>query len=418
MHNHLCLQALFALTLGGFGSASNNWDVKTVYTASNFSQHFGFDTSDPSGGFVQYQTQAAARAAGLFKDSNNVIYMGADTKNIAPSGRSSVRVTSVDSFPINTLLVMDANHAPWGVGTWPAFWTVGPNWPAGGEIDIVEQVNDAQQNDMTLHTSPGCTMPSGLQGLAGSQVSWNCGAGDNSGCGVTAAAGANTYGTGFNQNGGGTYAMAWTTDGIKVWFFPRGSAVSTQLSSSGSIDTSTWPTPQAYFSGTNCDMNKYFSAQQIVINVDFCGPWGGAGTPWASTGISGSCNNYVANNPGAFTQAYWEINYVKLYSMGSSLSSVTNGLTQPNIKAVVPAAAVAPAAPAAAPTTTAAPAIVAASSIVATSGFATSVVAAQNNVVAAQQPATTPKVMRLLADSGNGRDFFFQTKTRTRNWGS
>lgn len=33
---------------------------------------------------------------------------------------------------------MDSVHMPTGCGTWPAFWSNGPNWPDGGEIDIVE----------------------------------------------------------------------------------------------------------------------------------------------------------------------------------------------------------------------------------------------------------------------------------------
>lgn len=41
---------------------------------------------------------------------------------------------------------MDSVHMPTGCATWPAFWSNGPNWPAGGEIDIVEGVFPAWIN--------------------------------------------------------------------------------------------------------------------------------------------------------------------------------------------------------------------------------------------------------------------------------
>lgn len=47
---------------------------------------------------------------------------------------------------------------------------VGPNWPSSGEIDIIEGVNDAAQNQMTLHTSPGCTVNVGNGGQTGTSV--------------------------------------------------------------------------------------------------------------------------------------------------------------------------------------------------------------------------------------------------------
>lgn len=36
-------------------------------------------------------------------------------------------------------------------------WMYGPNWPASGEIDIIEGVNLNTHNSITLHTSPGCS---------------------------------------------------------------------------------------------------------------------------------------------------------------------------------------------------------------------------------------------------------------------
>lgn len=82
---------------------------------------------------------------------------------------------------------------PTGCGTWPAFWyvlsvsrsipssfvlisslrLVGPNWPAGGEIDIIEGVHNSATNSMTLHTSSGCTITNNNQ-FSGSIHTSNC----------------------------------------------------------------------------------------------------------------------------------------------------------------------------------------------------------------------------------------------------
>ncbi len=84
-------------------------------------------------------------------------------------GRKSVRITSKASFT-HGLIISDIGHMPGGIcGTWPARtyptrvnlcmcaydiidWTLGPNWPSNGEIDIIEGVNNAATNLMSLHT--------------------------------------------------------------------------------------------------------------------------------------------------------------------------------------------------------------------------------------------------------------------------
>ncbi len=45
------------------------------------------------------------------------------------------------------------------------------NWPEGGEIDVIENVHDAPFNQMTLHTSEGCSLDTNL--TTSSNVSGN-----------------------------------------------------------------------------------------------------------------------------------------------------------------------------------------------------------------------------------------------------
>lgn len=126
------------------------------------------------------------------------------TANVdASSGRRSVRVASKKTYN-SGLFVFDILHTPYGCGTWPALWLSDPyNWPAHGEIDVVEAVNTgANGAQMTLHTSNGCKMNVKRKetGTVDSKDCWNS-TNSNSGCGVTGKA--PTYGEEFNSNGGG-----------------------------------------------------------------------------------------------------------------------------------------------------------------------------------------------------------------------
>ena len=84
---------------------------------------------------------------------------------------------------------------------------MGPNWPNSGEIDIIENVNDATTNAMTLHSSAGCTISGGSSGLL-QPTSMECNAlvNGNLGCGFKESD-SSSYGSGFNYNKGGVFAM-------------------------------------------------------------------------------------------------------------------------------------------------------------------------------------------------------------------
>lgn len=69
--------------------------------------------------------------------------------------RPSVRIHSKRLLSLPSLTILDLDHIPTGCSIWPAYWYCGPNWPNGGEVDIVEGVNGAERNQMTLHTGEG-----------------------------------------------------------------------------------------------------------------------------------------------------------------------------------------------------------------------------------------------------------------------
>ncbi|EED16874.1 endo-1,3(4)-beta-glucanase, putative [Talaromyces stipitatus ATCC 10500] len=301
--------------LAGLSSAQTYSLVDNYPTGMDFFSKFSFFTdSDPTHGFVDYVSETTAKSAGLIYASGNGTYIGVDNTNVASSsGRQSVRLTSNAAYT-KGLFVLDLAHMPGSVcGSWPAFWTVGSDWPNNGEIDIIEGVSQQSANAMTLHTSNGCSIND--SGFTGHLATSNCyvnaaGQANNAGCSIDATTSA-TYGDAFNTNGGGIYAMEWTDNYIQVFEFSHATAPADI--NSNSPDPSNWGEPAARFQG-NCDIDSHFSQHQIVFDITFCGDW--AGNVWSSSTCSSyasTCNSYVQNNPSAFTESYWLINSLKVY---------------------------------------------------------------------------------------------------------
>ncbi|KAL8732623.1 MAG: hypothetical protein Q9166_002598 [cf. Caloplaca sp. 2 TL-2023] len=258
---------------------------------------------DPTHGYVNFVDQSTAKSNGLLDVENNTVTLRADSTNVASGrGRNSLRLTSKAKYN-HGLIVIDLAHMPGNAcGLWPAFWTTGPDWPNSGEIDIIEGVNLQPYNQMTMHTSEGCS-------LAGSSCL------SHQGCPSKGGA----FGDGFNHNNGGTYAMEWTADAIKVWFFSRGQEPQDILG--GSPDPTKWAKPISIFQGgSNCNIDSHFKDQQIVFDTTFCGDW--AGQVWEKDNVCGAkaptCEEYVKNNPKAFEEAYWTINALRVYEFDVS----------------------------------------------------------------------------------------------------
>ena len=317
MHTSQLLVRLGASLLCAAGIANANYAIDDSFDHTNFFEKFDFFSgADPTNGFVKYASNAAANTTGLAGYSGNQIYLGVDSTTVnPPGGRGSVRLSSQKSYT-HGLFIADIAHMPGGTcGVWPAFWTFGPNWPSSGEIDIIEGVNSNNFDSITLHTAAGCNVNAAGSLDGSTLLSPNCQG--NNGCTITATS-PQGYGAGFNAIGGGVYAMQWESSGIYVWFFPR-NAIPADVTS-GSPNPSGWGTPTAKFTG--CNIDQFFMNHNIVFDTTFCGDWAGATSVWssscqASTGAA-TCQAYVAANPTAFTNAYWLINSVKVYSLGAS----------------------------------------------------------------------------------------------------
>lgn len=93
-----------------------DYSLVDTYDSSNFFSEFTlFSGGDPTGGFVDYQSdQGAAQSAGLINTNNNQVYMGVDSTNTvstSSAGRPSIRVTSNKSYT-HGLFIADIAHMP------------------------------------------------------------------------------------------------------------------------------------------------------------------------------------------------------------------------------------------------------------------------------------------------------------------
>ncbi|TGJ84506.1 hypothetical protein E0Z10_g4277 [Xylaria hypoxylon] len=298
------------------------YSLSTHYAGQGLLDSFSFFTGeDPTSGFVDYQSREAALASNLVSvDKFNRVKLGVDSINTystSDKGRPSVRITSNDDFTYG-LFIADFAHMPGSTcGTWPAFWAFNNegNWPAGGEVDIIEGANTAQRNLFSAHTTPGCQAPG--TGFTGAQGMTDCSiTPQNVGCNYASpTSDSASYGDAFNAEGGGVYALEWDSQDIKIWHFPRRAVPY-------DIDRAPLITPDP--------------------TTSFCGAY--AGNIWGVADqcnkLAPTCEEYVAKSPSSFKNAFWQINYIDIYKkpapVGSSLPSPLPNSTTSSTRATSP----------------------------------------------------------------------------------
>ncbi|KAF9569594.1 glycoside hydrolase family 16 protein [Agrocybe pediades] len=288
------------------------WLPHDEYSGKTFFDRWQFFSErDPTNGHVNYVNKTAAFESGLvYVENDGKVIMTADMTSRLPRGqfRDSVRIESLATYTTG-LFILDLNTAPWGCAVWPAFWTVGGDWPWNGEIDIIEGVHDNEHNQVAWHTAPGCHLNSnasftGTISSSGGASHTDCNSfiNSNSGCGVTEWSRA-SYGPYFDEQGGGIFAMKWDENDISIWSFYR-AAVPKDVTE-GAPNPAGWGAPSARLDNTGCNITQFFNAHRIVF-----GDW--AGNSYATSGCPGSCEDRLME-PKNFENASWSINSLKVY---------------------------------------------------------------------------------------------------------
>lgn len=278
--------------------------------------------------FVSAAQGAQDRLAYVDTTTNHAIIKVDNTSTVAGlDKRNTVRIQTNHMFSIGSVWIVDMLHVPYGCSVWPAFWSKAPTWPEGGEIDTFEGVNMVQNNQMGLHTNPGCKQVQPNQTTNSTWIpSTDCSvqANSNQGC-IVLDPDTTSYGAAFANAGGGVWVTEFAQTGISIWFMPRAKVPSVISSNSSTIDTSAFGTPTANWPTGGCPMDTYFSPQNIVFDITLCGDLARPPNIFSQT-CPGVCyNDWVLGNGSNYNTAYFEIASMRVFSQ-----SGTNTVVSPN----------------------------------------------------------------------------------------
>ncbi|KAF9006098.1 glycoside hydrolase family 16 protein [Cyathus striatus] len=286
---------------------NNTYQLQDYYRGESFLNDWEFfNAADPTHGNVNYLSKSDAQAKNLaYVQDDGTTVLAVDDYSTVPVGgnRNSVRISTKKTYN-GGLFIADFWAMPHGCSVWPAYWSVGPNWPDAGEIDILEGVHEQATNQYTLHTSDGCTLSTDNKKVASSVIHDQCAStgSDNRGCGFLDTD-TRTYGKGFN-----------TIAGIKMWHFARGEIPADVTAKTP--NPANWGTPVAFWSSSSCDFASHFYEHSLVLDTTICGDW--AGPAYEGSGCPGTCAEAIANSTNFKCVhiplwAKWKLNYIAVY---------------------------------------------------------------------------------------------------------
>ncbi|KAM0750326.1 glycoside hydrolase family 16 protein [Meredithblackwellia eburnea MCA 4105] len=321
---------ILAISLFSQQSHAKTYKLQTSLTGTKLINAFNWENKQAdNGGVAYYQSYANAKKQGLVSVAKSgAVTLRVSTQQSA-SSRGSVRLVSKATFNSGGLWIFDVPHIPTGCGGWPALWFTGSNWPNDGEIDVIEGVHHISQNSISTHTGAGCKQQTGKnRGFTGNFMMSGANANvcdayatNSQGCGVRSVS-KTSYGQAYNAKGGGVYAMEWTSAGIKVFHWTKGSVPADIRQ--GKPNPAKWGVPDNFVASKSCNPFTHFKNLMLVINTNLCGVWGsgvwnqdlsyagGARSCSAITGFS-TCEAYVRSQGKKLGQMYWTINSIKIY---------------------------------------------------------------------------------------------------------
>lgn len=209
-------------------------------------------------------------------------------------------------------------------------------WPSGGEIDILENVNDMYSyNQASIHVKDDCYVSTDAKQQSGVTEFPNCNAeaNESSGCRIAMNNTKSvTWGSDLNNKGGGVVAMqrdfSKNGKGIRMWFWDKTQSLPSDIAQAGkTVNPDNWGTPNANFGKLSCsdksDGSSQFDAHKVVLDVTMCGDWADGVYDKATQCASKykTCVNQVDNFGESFQDAFWTIENLHVYQTGSASSS-------------------------------------------------------------------------------------------------
>ncbi|BGP40116.1 hypothetical protein JCM10449v2_004074 [Rhodotorula kratochvilovae] len=302
------------LTAAATSPAATPTVLRSYEGATFFDRWNYLNKSDPTQGSVIYVSREFTEEKGLTYISpvGTAILQIDREPTLSPGDyRPSVRISSSDTYEPGHLILLDMKHAPHSPSVWPAFWM----------IDVYKGINERTFGQMSLYTTDGCARnPAFAQtgNMNGGNMRKSCSINDGSACSVHVRDPAGRV-AGFNGECGGVFAVPYAETGISIWRWKRSDIPLDILI--GVPRWTGWGTLVATWEGSMCDTRTYFKRQMLTFDITTCGTWAVSTSTWNNVASSGpvaaqyaTCAQAV-QDPAAFDEAYFEINYLPVYTV-------------------------------------------------------------------------------------------------------